>query len=136
MAVHPERHGDHWFIRSSHWYGSALLRFDSRLHQPSCVGGVRYILQYRPIHPKGFPDCHSRLSSGLSLRWRRVSPFSPQTEEVSVSGRIFGVCTMLFAAGAQQAKLGIDPRYFDHMRSTMVADGKQDRGRLFRGVTG
>ena len=25
-----------------------------------------------------------------------------------------GVCTMLFAAGAQQAKLGIDPRYFDH----------------------
>jgi hypothetical protein len=25
-----------------------------------------------------------------------------------------GVCTMLFAAGVQQAKLGIDPRYFDH----------------------
>jgi hypothetical protein len=25
-----------------------------------------------------------------------------------------GVCTMLFAAAAQQAKLGIDPRYFDH----------------------
>jgi hypothetical protein len=25
-----------------------------------------------------------------------------------------GVCIMLFAAAAQQAKLGIDPRYFDH----------------------
>ena len=25
-----------------------------------------------------------------------------------------GVCTMLFAAAAQQAKVGIDPRYFDH----------------------
>jgi hypothetical protein len=25
-----------------------------------------------------------------------------------------GVCVMLFAAAAQQAKLGIDPRYFDH----------------------
>jgi hypothetical protein len=25
-----------------------------------------------------------------------------------------GVCTMLFAAAAQQAKLGIDPRYFNH----------------------
>jgi hypothetical protein len=25
-----------------------------------------------------------------------------------------GVCTMLFAAAAQQSKLGIDPRYFDH----------------------
>ncbi len=25
-----------------------------------------------------------------------------------------GICLMLFAAAAQQAKLGIDPRYFDH----------------------
>jgi sugar phosphate permease len=25
-----------------------------------------------------------------------------------------GVCVMLFAAVTQQAKLGIDPRYFDH----------------------
>jgi hypothetical protein len=25
-----------------------------------------------------------------------------------------GVCTMLFAAAAQQARVGIDPRYFDH----------------------
>jgi hypothetical protein len=25
-----------------------------------------------------------------------------------------GVCTMLCAAAAQQAKVGVDPRYFDH----------------------
>src|SRR5580704_14153224 len=90
VALHSDRHGDYRSIRSSHRYRSALLRFYSRLYQPSCVGGIRNIFRYRPIHPKGLPDRHSRLSSGPSLRRRRVPAFSPETAEAGISDRIFG----------------------------------------------
>jgi hypothetical protein len=47
------------------------------------------------------------IGAGFLLAFRR-------RKRVALLIGFLGVCLMLFAAAAQRAKLGIDPRYFDH----------------------
>ena len=54
------------------------------------------------------------LGAAFLLAYRR------QNRPAFLTG-FFGVCIILFAAAAQQAKLGIHPRYFDHNAFTMFS---------------
>jgi hypothetical protein len=47
------------------------------------------------------------IGAGFLLAYRR-------RKRVALLIGFLGICLMLFAAAAQRAKLGIDPRYFDH----------------------
>ena len=114
MVLYSDRHGDYWSIGSSYRYGSSIFQWTRvNINRIALVAFMSYVLIVLFVRRDfliailAYFPALVFIGVGFLLAYRR------RRRRPLLIG-FLGVCLMLFAAAAQQAELGIHPRYFDH----------------------